>query len=87
MQVPVGSTERWLAYSYLSEQLSGVWAVHQGSSGRKGPRSGSERGRDLEPEAAARVVRASWLEATSTYDPEKFSKYDSVALSTKCAVL
>lgn len=34
-----------------------------------------------------RVVRASWLEATSTYDPEKFSKYDSVALSTKCAVL
>lgn len=53
MQVPVGSTERWLAYSYLSEQLSGVWAVHQGSSGRKRPRSGSERGRDLEPEAAA----------------------------------
>lgn len=53
VQIPVESTECWLAFSYLSEQLSGFWAVRQDSGGRKGPRSGSERERNLGPEAAA----------------------------------
>lgn len=52
-QIPVGSTERWFAYSYLSEQLSGFGAVRQDSRGRKRPRSGSEREPDFGPEAAA----------------------------------
>lgn len=81
VRAPVVSTGCWPSYSYRgicpSSGLAFGLYVKTPGNGGKGPRAGSDgEGRMWGLRLRLRLVRASWLEASSIpRDPEGFSKY------------